>query len=60
MDSPSSFIIDQTKKFLYVTNADSNKIAVFSIDSTTGSLTEIKGSPFKTGNVPISIATIKQ
>lgn len=60
MDDPSSFSIVPTKEFLYVTNADSNEIAAFSINNTTGSLNKIKGSPFKTGNGPVSIVTIKQ
>ena len=33
-------------KFVYVTNRDSNDISVFSMDQTTGLLTEIAGSPF--------------
>lgn len=40
-------------KFLYVTNYNSNNISAFRINSTTGSLTQVAGSPFATGSFPV-------
>lgn len=37
------------KNFLYSSNAGSNNISAFTIDPTTGALTEVSGSPFATG-----------
>src|SRR5882762_3870585 len=37
------------KRFLYVSNNGTNDISVFSIDTTTGALTPVPGSPFATG-----------
>jgi len=47
---PSQMVVDRAGKFLYVANhADyvvGGQFSVFAIDSTTGTLTEISGSPF--------------
>ena len=47
---PSQMVVDPTAKFLYVANhADyvvGGQFSVFAIDSNTGALTEISGSPF--------------
>lgn len=58
---PLATSVDPARKFLYVaqqaTNASDSSISVFSIDSTTGVLTEISGSPFAMlGRTPYSIA----
>ena len=46
----NSLTVDGTGKFLYVGQTFStNPVVVFSIDQTTGSLTEIAGSPFPLG-----------
>jgi len=37
--------------FLYVANGGTNNVSVFSIDSTSGKLTSIPGSPFATGSL---------
>lgn len=39
--------------FLFVPNATSNDISVFSIDPATGVLAAVPGSPFATGNTPL-------
>jgi 6-phosphogluconolactonase len=43
-------------KFLYVANKSSNNVSAFSIDSSTGALTAIPGSPFSAGTGPASLA----
>ena len=43
-------------KFLYVTNAFSSDVSAFQIDPGGGSLAEITGSPYPTGNTPIAVA----
>ena len=44
--------MDPAGAFLYVANAGSNNISVFSIDSSTGKLTPVAGSPFFLGLSP--------
>jgi len=58
---PSGLAIDGGGKFLYVSmsgtvNAN-NVVSGFAIDSTTGTLTQIAGSPFTTGKDPLRVAT---
>ena len=43
-------------QFAYVANADSNDVSGYRIDSTTGALTPIPGSPFAAGLGPSSVA----
>jgi 6-phosphogluconolactonase (cycloisomerase 2 family) len=57
---PGHLAIEPGGKFLYVglggtVNAN-HFVAAFSIDSSTGGLTSVPGSPFATGNGPFSIA----
>lgn len=57
---PGYLAVDPTGKFLYVgldgtVNAN-NLVAAFSINSSTGALTAITGSPFMAGNGPLSVA----
>lgn len=54
-DSQPYGIVD-TGKFVYTTLYAANQIAAFSIDSATGALTSIQGSPFPTGGNPIVLA----
>src|ERR1700728_4172446 len=42
-------------RFLYVVNGGSNNISAYTIDTTSGALTTIAGSPFSAGNNPDSI-----
>jgi DNA-binding beta-propeller fold protein YncE len=51
-----SLVIDPAGTFAYVANADSNGVAVYSIDGGTGVLSVISGSPFLSGSTPRSIA----
>lgn len=58
---PNRMAIGGGGKFLYVgmsgtVNAN-NTVSAFSIDATTGALTQITGSPFATGNNPQGITT---
>jgi 6-phosphogluconolactonase len=41
--------------FIFVANAGSNNISAFSLDETTGLLTEVAGSPFPAGTAPVSV-----
>jgi 6-phosphogluconolactonase len=52
---PKLMIMDPAGAFLYVANALSNNISVFSIDSGTGALTPLAGSPFSIGVPPLSM-----
>jgi hypothetical protein len=47
-------------KFAYVANAGSNNVSGYTIDSTTGALTPIPGSPFAAGKFPVSVAIAGQ
>lgn len=49
---PTGLAIDPSGRFVYVTNANSNTISAFSIDTNTGALTPISGSPFASGVGP--------
>jgi 6-phosphogluconolactonase len=67
INSITSITIEPNDKFLYATNKkdnlipnSSNTIYAYSIDPNTGKLTEIKGSPFKAGDKPSSIITVKK
>ncbi|MGD0843875.1 MAG: beta-propeller fold lactonase family protein [Geobacteraceae bacterium] len=44
------------KFFAYVANRSSNDVSAYSINTATGALTAIAGSPFAAGTVPISVA----
>ena len=52
---PGSITIAPSGKFLYATNWISNGLLGFSIDSTTGALIPITGSPFTAGSGPAAI-----
>jgi 6-phosphogluconolactonase len=53
--SPNDAVIDPSGKFLLVTNNFGNNVSVYSIDSGTGALSEVAGSPFSTANSPTNI-----
>jgi 6-phosphogluconolactonase (cycloisomerase 2 family) len=53
--TPTLLAMDSAGTFLYVGNAASNNISVFSIDSGTGALTAVAGSPFPTGLSPLNM-----
>jgi len=48
--------LDATGRFLYVADASCGAVTAFSVDPTTGDLTEIAGSPFPAGNGPYGVA----
>lgn len=54
--SADAVTVDPLGKFVYVTNQASNNISGYSINSITGALTPITGSPFSTGTSPASVA----
>jgi len=43
-------------EFAYVVNSGSNNVSVFRVDSATGVLSQVSGSPFSAGSFPESIA----
>ena len=47
----------KTSKFAYVPNLDDDTISAYSIDSSTGALSAIAGSPFQAGSEPFQAAT---
>lgn len=47
--------VDPSGAFVFVTNAGSADMSVFSINTSTGALTEITGSPFAIGGFPIAV-----
>jgi 6-phosphogluconolactonase len=59
--TPIGVATDALGKFLYVTNTNlgtltsTNSISAFSIDTTTGALTSVAGSPFASGTTPIGL-----
>jgi hypothetical protein len=58
--APSSAIVfsGYNSDLLYVTNSGDGTVAAFTINSTSGALTPVTGSPFKTGNGPSSICAV--
>jgi 6-phosphogluconolactonase (cycloisomerase 2 family) len=46
-NGPQAIAIDPAEHFVYITNTSDSTISVLSIDSTTGALTNIVGSPFQ-------------
>jgi 6-phosphogluconolactonase len=49
---PVAFAVAPSGNFLYVANFTSNNIGAFSYDTTTGTLTEVSGSPFTASTGP--------
>jgi 6-phosphogluconolactonase len=45
---PQQLLVDSAGAYLYVANTLSNNISVFSIDSSSGALSPVNGSPFRT------------
>lgn len=42
--------------FLYVTNAGANTVSAYTVDSASGALSPVSGSPFPTGTQPMAAA----
>jgi 6-phosphogluconolactonase (cycloisomerase 2 family) len=55
-DKFASISFDPSGKFAYVANGTMDNIAAYSVDTTTGALTAIAGSPFAAGGGPVSTA----
>jgi 6-phosphogluconolactonase len=49
-------VIDPSGTFAYVANQNSNTVSVYALDSTTGALTQVSGSPFAAGVNPRTVA----
>lgn len=59
-NGPYAAVIDPTGQYLLVTNTagsnnDGGDVSVYAIDSTTGALTEVSGSPFRANSSPTEI-----
>ncbi len=52
---PQNLVMDPGGKYLYVANSTSNNISVFTIDSSTGGLSQVTGSPFPIGASPLNM-----
>jgi 6-phosphogluconolactonase len=50
-----SVTVDPTARFLYAAINQGNDISAYAIDSSTGALTPIPGSPFPAGTVPMTV-----
>ena len=55
-DEPGGIRVTPDGNFVVVVNQASNSVSVFSLNSGTGALTEVSGSPFATGNLPNPVA----
>jgi 6-phosphogluconolactonase (cycloisomerase 2 family) len=55
-NSPQGIRVTPDGKFVVVANQGTNNVAVFSLDATTGALTEVPGSPFASGQQPGPVA----
>jgi 6-phosphogluconolactonase len=53
---PRFLAIDPTGSLMYIANVGSNNISVFSIDPTSGTATQLPGSPFPIGITPLNMA----
>jgi len=57
--NPEPYGILDTGSFVYVALSGTNRVAAFSVDSETGALTDVPGSPFLAGNAPSFFAIAK-
>ena len=55
-NSPQGIRVTPDGKFVVVVNQGTNNVSVFSLNATTGTLTEVPGSPFATGQQPSPVA----
>jgi len=56
LDGDHEVFLSGNHKWLFAVNEGSNTIAVFKVDTTTGALTAVAGSPFPSGGIaPISV-----
>ena len=52
--------MDASEHFVYVANWGSHDVSAFSLDKTTGAISEIKGSPFGTDWYPYAVVVDKK
>lgn len=57
---PGEIVVDPSGKFVYVTLAQSSQVAAYSITTPSGALTPVPGSPFPTGNGPLSLTAVNK
>jgi 6-phosphogluconolactonase (cycloisomerase 2 family) len=57
--SPFALAVDSSGKFLYVTNQTDGNVSAYTINSATGALIPVVGSPFAAANSPVSIVATK-
>jgi 6-phosphogluconolactonase (cycloisomerase 2 family) len=55
-NSPQGIRVTPDGKFVIVANQGTNNVSVFSLDSTSGALTAVSGSPFASGTQPGPVA----
>jgi 6-phosphogluconolactonase (cycloisomerase 2 family) len=55
-DSPQGIRVTPDGNFVIVANQGTSNVSVFSLDATTGALTEVPGSPFPSGQQPGPVA----
>jgi 6-phosphogluconolactonase (cycloisomerase 2 family) len=53
---PLNIVVDPAGQFAYAANQNSNNVSVYSINATTGALTQVPGSPFAAGVNPRGVA----
>jgi 6-phosphogluconolactonase len=53
--TPAGLAVTPSGKFLYVTNQGQDTISAFAVNSTSGALTEVLGSPFSVGTTPAGV-----
>ncbi len=53
---PRFLAIDPTGSLMFIANVGSNNISVFSIDPTSGAVTQLPGSPYPIGMTPLNMA----
>jgi 6-phosphogluconolactonase (cycloisomerase 2 family) len=54
-NQPQSILVDPRSKFLYITNFRDGNISALNINSSTGALTSINGSPYGAGTGPLCL-----
>jgi DNA-binding beta-propeller fold protein YncE len=52
--------VDPLGKFAYAANDSSNNVSAYAINSTSGALQQVKGSPFAVGTGPYLISTCRR
>ncbi len=55
-EQPASVLVDPSGKFLFSADFGGNDISAFTIDSSTGALSPVSGSPFAASSNPLSLA----